>query len=329
MSVFWVYAGFFALVLVALALDLGVFHRTPHEVKAREALTWTGIWALVAVLFSGVVWLLYENHVCGLGICAPDPSLGGTDAALLYLQGWIVEQSLSVDNMFVIALVFGHFKVPALYQHRVLVWGVLGALVMRGTLIALGATLVQSFNWTSYIFGGFLLFTAAKMLVDKGEDEVHPDKAWLIRVARRIYPVSTDYDGQRFFTRRHDGVRAMTPLFLVLLAVEFTDLVFAVDSIPAIFSITTDPFLVITSNVFAIRGLRSLFFAVHDLMGRLHYMKLTLVVLLALIGAKMIVEKALAWHPPAWVSLAAIVGVLAVGVVASLVRTRASRHASA
>jgi len=311
------YVGFIVFVLAALAIDLGVFHREAHAVKAKEALIWTGIWASLSLLFTVVVYFFYEHHVAGLGL---EPALGGMDAALLYVQGYLVEQSLSVDNMFVIALIFSHFKVPGPYQHRVLFWGVMGALVLRGIMIAVGAALIQRFDWMMYVFGGLLLLTAVKMLFDKHSEEIHPDKTALIKLARRLYPVSPSYDGQKFFTRLADGRKALTPMFLVLLTVEFTDLIFAVDSIPAVFSITTEPFLVFTSNVFAILGLRSLFFAVNDLMGRLHYMKLCLVVLLAFIGLKMLLSKVV--HLSAPVSLGAIVLILGAGVWFSLRKTR-------
>lgn len=319
---FWIYAGFLTLILAALAIDLGVFHRSAHAVKAKEALIWTGVWVVLALLFAGVVWILYENHLCGLGICAPLPDVGGTQAMLEYLQGYLIEKSLSIDNIFVIALIFGHFKVPAIYQHRVLFWGVLGALIMRGVMIAVGAALLARFDWMMYVFGGLLLVTAAKMYVDRNADEIHPDKAWFTRLARRFFAVSPDYDGPRFFTRLADGTRAATPMFLVLLTVEITDLIFAVDSIPAIFAVTLDPFLVFTSNVFAILGLRSLYFAVNDLLGRLHYMKISLIVLLAFIGLKMLVSKAFTYHMPAPLSLGLIMGILTVGVVASMVRAK-------
>jgi tellurite resistance protein TerC len=315
-----VYAGFLIMILAALALDLGVFHRHAHVVKAKEALIWTAVWIVVSLLFAVVVWFLYENHVQGLGLHPGKPPVGGTQAMLEYLQGYLIEKSLSVDNIFVIALIFGHFNVPPAYQHRVLFWGVLGALIMRGVMIAVGAALLERFHWMMYVFGGLLLVTAAKMYRDRSEHEVHPDKTWLVRWARRVYPVSPHYDREHFFTRLADGRRAITPMFLVLLTVEFTDLIFAVDSIPAIFAVTLDPFLVFTSNVLAILGLRSLFFAVADLMGRLHYMKLCLIVLLAFIGVKMLIVEVV--KIPAPISLAIIVGILAVGVWASLARAR-------
>lgn len=314
---FWLYVGFLALIGVALALDLGVFHRHAHVIRAREALFWTGVWVVVALLFAGAVYLLYENHVCGLGVCAPS-NVGGGQAAMQYIAGYLIEKSLSIDNIFVIALIMAHFRVPGAYQHRILFWGVLGVLVLRGVMIALGAALFEAFTWTAYVFGGLLLFTALKMWLSRGTEEVHPDRNLLVRLVRRFYPVSTEYDGPKFFTRLADGRRAVTPLLLVLLTVEMTDVVFALDSIPAVFAVTTDPFLVFTSNVFAILGLRSLFFAVHDLMSRLHYMKHCLVVLLAYIGVKM----ALTHHVkvPTGLSLGIIGAILAVGVVASLLR---------
>jgi tellurite resistance protein TerC len=248
--------------------------------------------------------------------------VGGRQAALEYLSGYLIEESLSIDNIFVIALILTHFKVPAAYQHRVLFWGVLGVLVMRGIMITVGLALFTAFWWMAYVFGGLLLFTAAKMFIDRGSEEIHPDRQFLVRLARRFYPVSTSFDGPKFFTRLDDGRRAITPMFLVLLTVEMTDLIFALDSIPAVFAVTRDAFLVFTSNVFAILGLRSLFFAVHDLMGRLRYMKLCLVVLLAFIGVKMTISHHV--KIPIGLSLGIIALIIGVGVVASLLRPRSA-----
>ncbi len=313
------WTGFLVFVLGCLALDLGVFHRKAHAIAAKEALLWTGVWVAVALAFTGVVYLLYENHVCGIGVCAP-ADVGGRQAVMEYLSGYLIEKSLSVDNIFVIALLFGHFRVPAEHQHRVLFWGILGALVMRGVMIAVGTALFTAFSWMAYVFGALLLFTAVKMALDRSEEELHPDKGLMIRIVRRFVPVSPAYDGRRFWTRLADGRRAVTPLFLVLLSVEITDVIFALDSIPAVLAVTADPFLVFTSNVFAILGLRSLFFAVHDLMSRLVYMKACLIVLLAFIGVKM----ALTHHVkiPIGLSLGAIALILTVGVVASLLASR-------
>ena len=239
----------------------------------------------------------------------------GRQAATQYITGWLVEYSLSLDNIFVIALIFGYFKVPQMYQHRVLFWGVLGALILRGIMIAAGAALLTRFHWMIYVFGGFLVLTAAKLMFS-GDGEVHPDRNWAVRIARKLYPVSPHYDGQNFFTT-YNGARAMTPLFLVLLVVETTDVIFAVDSIPAIFGITRDPFLVFTSNVFAILGLRSLYFALAAVMGLFRFLKQSLVFVLAFVGVKMLLASV--YHIDAILSLGVILGILAIGVVASLI----------
>ena len=323
----WLYAGFVVLVLVFLALDLGVFHRRAHVVSVKEAATWSAIWTGCALAFTAFVYFAYNAHWLGLGLKVPvvgHPGetmvLDGLTAAEQYLTGYAIEWSLSVDNLFVIAVIFSYFAVSPKYQHRVLFWGIVGALVMRGAMIALGAVLIQRFGWITYVFGGFLILTAVKMAF-AGKEEVHPDRNILVRAVRRIWPVTSEYDGQRFFTRveRPGGVAryAATPLFLTLLAVEFTDLVFAVDSVPAIFAITGDPFIVFTSNVFAILGLRSLYFLLADMLGRFRYLKPALVLILVFVGVKMFLV-----HSPfkidAAVSLAVVAGLLAIGVAASL-----------
>jgi tellurite resistance protein TerC len=315
---FWLYAGFTALVLGVMALDLGVFHRKAHVVKAKEALGWTAFYVVLSLLFAVAVYFLYEHHVAGLGTGAH--ALSGGDAALQYLAGYLIEESLSIDNIFVIALIMAHFCVPPEFQHRVLFWGVLGVLLMRGIMIAVGAALFNAFSWTAYLFGALLLFTAVKMYVDRNVAEVHPDKNVLVRFVRRLYPVSSSYDGPHFVTRLADGRRALTPLFLVLVTVEITDLIFALDSIPAVLAVTTDVFLVFTSNVFAILGLRSLYFAVSDLMSRLYYIKICLVALLAFIGTKMVLTHHV--NIPISLSLGVIVLILGTGIVASMVRKR-------
>lgn len=318
---FGLWTGFILFVVIALVLDLGVFHRKAHVIKAKEAFGWTGFYVALSLGFTAFVYALYEGHLGGIGL-APPSTIGGQQAALEYLSGYLIEESLSIDNIFVIALILTHFKVPAAYQHRVLFWGVLGVLIMRGIMIAVGLALFTAFSWMAYVFGGLLLFTALKMFLDRGSEEIHPDRQLMVRLARRFYPVSTAFDGPRFFTRLEDGRRALTPMFLVLLTVEMTDLIFALDSIPAVFAVTQDAFLVFTSNVFAILGLRSLYFAVHDLMGRLRYMKLCLVVLLAFIGAKMALSRH--WHIPIGVSLGIIALIIGVGVVASLLKPQSA-----
>ena len=309
----WLWIGFIAAVLVMLAIDLGVFHRRTHVVKVTEAAIWTTVWVALALVFNVAVYYLYENHIFGIGATVGD-ELTGKQAALQFFTGYVIEKSLSLDNIFVIALIFTYFGVRAEYQHRVLFWGILGALVMRGVMIAAGTALIHRFNWITYVFGTLLILTAVKMLIAR-HDNLEPDKNPLVRLARRLYPVSDDFDGQRFFTRV-DGRRAITPLFLVLLVVESTDMLFAIDSIPAIFAVTRDPFLVFTSNVFAILGLRSLYFVLAGVMDKFRYLKMSLVFLLAYVGVKML----LAHHfpIPTTASLAIIGGILSVGVLASL-----------
>jgi tellurite resistance protein TerC len=306
------WAGFVLLVLGFLALDLGVFHRRAHVVGLREALAWTGVWIAVALAFSFLVHLLYDRHLFGLGL---DPSwpLDGRTAVLQFLTGYVVEKSLSLDNIFVIAMIFDYFRVPGAYQHRVLFWGILGALVLRGAMIAAGTVLIHRFDWIVYVFGAFLLLTAVRMMRSDHEPP-DPERNVLVRLARRLYPVSPVYDGQRFFTR-FAGRRAVTPLLLALLLVESSDVMFAVDSIPAVFAITRDPFLVLTSNVFAILGLRSLFFALASALARFPHLKTSLVLVLAFVGVKMLLSNHL--HVSAAVSLPVIVLLLGGGVIAS------------
>jgi tellurite resistance protein TerC len=275
----WHWAGFITCVLIFLALDLGVFHRKAHVVTFKEALAWTTLWFTLAMLFA----LLLKP-------------MRGSATALEFLTGYIIELSLSMDNVFVIALIFAYFRVPSQYQHRVLFWGILGALVMRGVMIVLGAALVERFLWLLYVLGAFLLFTGIKMLFVTDEG-VHPEKNIVIRLARKCFPVTSEFDGQKF-TTLWNGRRALTPMALVLLMVETTDLVFAVDSIPAIFGVTTDRFIVFTSNVFAILGLRSLYFVLAGAIGYFRYLKIGLSFVLAFIGAKMLLDPH--GHPPMW-----------------------------
>lgn len=321
----WLYAGFILFVLVMLALDLGVFNRKAHVISAKEAMCWTAFFVTLAVTFSVAVYFIYENHWFGIGLDVPQirgerKNVSGWQATVEFLTGYVVEYSLSMDNIFVIALIFAHFRVPAIYQHRVLFWGILGALLMRGAMIALGAELLQRYDWITYIFGAFLLITGAKILFT-GEKEVEIERNFALRMARKIYPVSSAYHGKKFFVVEN-GRRAMTPLFLALIVVEFTDLVFAVDSIPAIFGITLDPFIVFTSNVFAILGLRSLYFALAALINRFHHLGKSLALVLIYVGAKMLLAR---WyHPEPLLSLGIIVGILGVGVLASLFLPAAS-----
>ena len=314
---FWLWTGFLILIFVLLALDLGVFNRKAHAIGAREALLWTAFWITLSLVFNAALYYMYLHQWAGLGTM-PGHTQTPQQAALQYFTGYLIEKSLSLDNIFVIALIFNYFHVPLQYQHRTLFWGILGALILRGAMIAAGAAMIHRFTWTIYLFGGLLLFTAFKMLVSK-HDDVEPDKNPLVRLARRFYPVTPDFQGQRFFSRMN-GRRAITPLFLVLLVVESSDVMFAVDSIPAIFAVTSDPFLVFTSNVFAILGLRSLYFALAAIMDTFHYLKTSLVVLLAFIGVKMLLSHAFPIPTP--LSLGIIVLILGTGIAASVIRAR-------
>ncbi len=268
----WHWAAFIGAVLLFLSLDLGVFHRKAHVVKFGEALVWTVIWFLLAMAFA-------------FAFVAPNM---GEQKTVSFLTGYITELSLSMDNVFVIALIFAYFRVPTTFQHRVLFWGILGALIMRGTMIWLGVALINRFQWTLYIFAAFLIYTGIKMILSKDEG-VEPEKNPVIRLARKFYPISKTFDGQNFFTTM-DGVRALTPLAIALLMVETIDLVFALDSIPAIFGFTTDPFIVFTSNVFAILGLRSLYFVLANAIGYFRFLKVGLSVVLVFIGVKMLLD---------------------------------------
>ena len=298
----WLWIGFNLFVLCMLALDLGVFHRKAHVVTFKESLAWTVVWIALALCFNAGVW-----HYMG-------PQKG-----LEFFTGYVIEKSLSVDNVFVFALLFSYFSVPALYQHKVLFWGILGALVMRAIMIFLGAALISNFAWIIYVFGGFLILTGIKMIV-KREEEIHPERNPLVRLFKRIMPVTNGYREGSFFVREK-GVLMATPLFVVLLLVEFSDLIFAVDSIPAIFAVTTDPFIVYTSNVFAILGLRSLYFALAGVMDKFHYLKVGLGAVLSFVGVKMLLA-----HSPykidTLISLGVIVLILGISVVMSLVRPK-------
>jgi tellurite resistance protein TerC len=314
---FWLWGGFVLFILTMLAIDLGVLNRHPHVIRTKEALVWTCVCIVLALLFNVAVYFIYENHWLG------PPAEGvehirGKDAALDFFTGWLIEQSLSLDNIFVIALIFQYFRVPLVYQHRTLFWGILGALVMRGAMIGAGAALIKRFDWIVYVFGGLLLLTAVKMLRSQHEN-VEPDRNPLVRLARKLYPVTRDFHEQKFFVRI-DGRRAVTPLFLVLLVIESTDLLFAVDSIPAIFAITKEPFIVFTSNVFAILNLRSLYFVLASAIDKFKYLKPCLVFVLAYVGVKMMLSH---HYPiPTPVSLAIILGTLFVGIVASVMSER-------
>lgn len=305
----WLWIAFLGFVLFLLALDLGVFHRRDHVISVKEALAWSAFWISLSIAFNVFVYFLYERQWFGMG------ELDGKTAALQFFTGYVVEKSLSVDNIFVIALIFSYFGVPLALQHRVLFWGILGALVLRGLMIWAGAAALAHFEWVVYVFGALLIVTAVKLLVAR-HDNLEPEKNLAVRFVRRFFPVTDGFQGNHFLVRGEAGW-AITPLAVTLVVVETTDVLFAVDSIPAIFAVTRDPFLVFTSNVFAILGLRSLYFALAAVIHRFRYLKMSLVFVLAFVGVKMILSH---YHPiPTVVSLAMIVGILVVGVLASLV----------
>lgn len=313
----WLWLGFIAFVIGLMALDLGLLNRKAHVIRTREALKWTCMFIALALAFNVAVYFMYEHHWLGIGLNT-GAHQSGKDAAMAFFTGWVVEYSLSLDNIFVIALIFNYFSVPGIYQHRVLFWGILGALLMRGAMIGAGTALIQQFHWIIYVFGVLLILTAVKMLLSK-EEKIDPNRNPFVKLARRIYPVTLDFEGQKFFTKV-DGKRAITPLFLVLLVVESTDVLFAVDSIPAIFAITTDPFIVFTSNVFAILGLRSMYFALAGMMDKFRYLKVSLMLVLIFVGLKMLASGY--YHIPSSISLAVIVGVLATGIATSLIASK-------
>ncbi len=348
---------FLSFVMVMLALDLGVFHRKSHVVGFKESLAWSAVWITLGLSFSCLVYQGYDHHWWGLGssVDAVDGMINnGKLAATKYLTGYVVEKSLSVDNIFVIAMIFSSLAVPPRYQHRVLFWGILGALALRGAMIGIGSALVTNFHWVLYLFGGFLILTALKMLVMK-EKEEHPENNRLVKWIRKFLPVTREYHGQHFHVKAgseasHEaaepgltaisdpvvdaapkGKWLITPLMLALILVELTDLIFAVDSIPAIFAITADPFLVFTSNVFAILGLRSLYFALAGMIDKFHCLKPALALVLMLVGVKMLAAKWLkAWLGDSFnfTVLGLILLILAGGVVASLILTKKERPAT-
>jgi tellurite resistance protein TerC len=302
----WLWFAFTGVVLGLLALDLGVFHRKAHAVSIREAALWSATWVTLSLAFCAGIFVF-----------------GGSDAGVAFLTGYLIEYSLSVDNIFVFVLIFSYFAVPGAYQHRVLFWGVVGALVMRFVFIIAGAALLEQFDWLIYIFGAVLLASALRMATSRKEEGASLDRNFAVRLVRRLLPVTDDYRGQRFFVRENARLAA-TPLLLVLVVVESTDLIFAVDSIPAIFAVTRETFLIYTSNVCAILGLRSLYFLLAGVSDRFHYLKPALALVLAWVGTKMLIADI--YHVPIVLSLGFIVVVLSVAVAASLLFPRGARE---
>jgi tellurite resistance protein TerC len=294
----FIWAGFLLFVLLMLALDLGVFHRKSHEVKIREALAWSAVWISLALIFNVGIYFLM-----------------GKEKAIEFLTGYVIEKSLSVDNLFVFIMVFSYFNVDTKYQHKVLFWGILGALVMRAIFIFAGVALIQQFHWIIYVFGAFLIFTGIKMLVQKDE-KIEPEKNPLVRLFKRFFPVADTMHADRFFVKINAKTVA-TPLFIVLLIIEFTDLIFAVDSIPAILAISTDTFIIFTSNVFAILGLRALYFALAGIAKLFYYLKYGLSAILVFVGVKMVVAGF--FKIPVMYSLLVIVSILILSILASVI----------
>lgn len=305
----WVWVGFIMVIILFLALDLGVFHKNEHVIKSKEAGIWTAVWITVALGFSWVIYWLFSN-----GLVENPTGLTPNIAVLKYITGYLIELSLSIDNVFVIAVIFSAFKIPPLYQHRVLFWGILGAIVFRGVMIVFGVALINRFDWFIYVFGVFLLYTAFKML--KGSNhKFNPKKSFVFRQIKKIYPVTSSIHGHNFFINRM-GIKAATPLFVALVIIEMTDVLFALDSIPAILAITTNPFIVFSSNIFAILGLRSMYFLISRMLEKFRYINYSLVLILAFVGLKMLFSHHIKLQE--WVSLTVIAGSLLAGILASL-----------
>lgn len=293
------WTSFSLVVLALLALDLGVFHRKSHEVRFREAMAWTIVWIVLSLLFNLVVWRMF-----------------GPQKGLEFLTGYLIEKALSVDNIFVFIVIFSTFAVPKAYQHRVLFWGIFGALILRAIFIFVGAAMIERFHWVMYIFGALLVWTAIKLMIERDE-EMHPERNPMYRWVKRVVPSVPEYHGSKFFVTI-DGKRYVTPLMLVLVAVEASDLIFAVDSIPAIFAVTTDPFIVYTSNVCAILGLRALYFVLAGVMDKFAYLRIGLAAILAFVGIKMLIVDL--YKIPILISLSVICGILVLSIIASILR---------
>lgn len=301
---------FIVVILLILALDLGILNRTPHIISTKEASIWTSIWVATSFLFSGVIYWLYSNgNVTNVDTLTP------LDATIKYLTGYLIELSLSIDNIFVIAVIFASFRIPQKYQHRVLFWGILGAIIFRALMIFFGVMLINKFSFTTYIFGAFLIYTAYKMLISKEEEKFNPKKSFIYRQIRKVIPITSHMQGQKFFIKlRH--ITAATPLFVALIIIEFTDVLFAIDSVPAILAITSDPFIVFSSNIFAILGLRSMYFFLSNMLERFSYLKYSLIAILSFVGIKLVLVHHFKF--PEWFSLVFIALALAIGIFVSL-----------
>lgn len=302
---------FIVLITIFLALDLGVFNKNPHVISSKEAGVWTAVWVSVSFAFSGVVYWLYSTNK----IDNPE-LLTAPRATLKYISGYLIEMSMSMDNIFVMAIIFSSFKIPPKYQHRVLFWGIIGAIVFRGLMIYFGVLLINKFSWMTYIFGVFLIYTAVKMLFKKEEDEFNPKKSFIYKWLKKIMPVTTTIESEHFFVKRKH-ITAATPLFVALIVIELMDVLFALDSVPAILAITSDPFLVFSSNIFAILGLRSMYFFLANMIDKFGYLEYSLIAILLFVGIKMLIPHGMI-EIPEWVSLAFIALSLLTGIVVSL-----------
>ena len=301
---------FLVAVLIFLALDLGVFNKNPHIISTKEASLWTAIWVTLSFLFSGVIYWIYRGGY----ISNPD-NLNPSGAMLKFITGYLIELSLSIDNIFVIAVIFAAFRIPQKYQHRVLFWGILGAIIFRAGMILFGVLLINKFSWTTYLFGGFLIFTALKMLFSKEDEKFEPKKSFVYKTLRKIIPITRHIEGEHFFVKRKH-LTAATPLFVALIVIEIMDILFAVDSVPAILAITADPFLVFSSNIFAILGLRSMYFFLANMLERFSHLEFSLIAILSFVGFKMLLHDFI--ELPEWVSLTFIAVSLTIGVLVSL-----------
>lgn len=305
-----IWISFFIMVFIILALDLGVFNKTPHVISTKEATKWTIIWVTVSFLFSGVIYWIYANNY----VANPD-GLKPIYASIKFITGYLIELSLSIDNIFVIAIIFSAFKIPQKYQHRVLFWGILGAIFFRGLMIFFGVLLIEKFVWATYLFGVFLIFTAMKMLFSTGEATFEPKKSFVYKTLKKLVPISNHIDKERFFVKRRH-ITAATPLFVALVVIEVMDVVFAIDSVPAILAITNDPFLVFSSNIFAILGLRSMYFFLANMLAKFSYLEFSLIAILTFVGLKMLLHEFI--EIPEWASLVFIAFSLLVGILVSL-----------
>lgn len=308
-----IWFGFIALVFGLLALDLGVFHKSNKKVSMKESLAWTSVWVVIALAFGGVIYFLYDANVYNLN----PTGISARQAMIEYYTGYLIEESLSLDNIFVIAMIFAYFKIESKFQHNILFWGIIGAVVFRLIMILLGTAFVEKFEWSTYVFGGILIFSAVKML--RGGEENSDFKESLgVKILSKIYPIEWENQNGKYFVKR-GGKRHATVLFAALIVVEFSDILFAVDSIPAIFSITKDPFIVFTSNIFAILGLRNLYFFLSNMMDKFGYIKYALVAVLLFVGIKMMVVHYI--KIPALLSLGVILGSLLLGVLVSVLKS--------